>query len=179
MNIYIVSDTHFYHNNIIKYCNRPFIDCNVMNEKMIVRWNSQVKHDDIVIHLGDFVVYGKSEKTLELCNRLNGKKILVRGNHDRRNIYWYLAHGFDFVCDYFVIGKIIFTHRPLYKTNKHILKYYDLNICGHIHQKEIPTKWKYKCKNISVEQTDYYPIIIDKILGEFKLKLKRKNKQGD
>ena len=176
MNIYIISDTHFYHTNIIDYCGRPFNHCSEMNQKIINKWNGTVRPDDLVIHLGDFTVYGKSDKITELCRKLNGKKILVRGNHDRKTIHWYLTHGFNFVCDSFTIGDIIFTHKPILKKD-FLLMPYKLNIHGHIHQKEEIDKDIYK--NVSVEKTNYYPINLDCILGEYGLKLKRKNKQGD
>ena len=54
MKIYIISDTHFNHENIIKYCNRPFKDINEMNDAIIDNWNRIVKKDEIVYHLGDF-----------------------------------------------------------------------------------------------------------------------------
>ena len=54
MEIYVIADTHFYHNNIIKYCNRPFEDVEKMNELIINKWNSVVSNEDIVLHLGDF-----------------------------------------------------------------------------------------------------------------------------
>ena len=66
---------------IIDYWNRPFKDTTEMNEYIIKKWNSAVKEDDIVYHLGD-VGFGTTEMLKELIGRLNGKKILLRGNHD-------------------------------------------------------------------------------------------------
>lgn len=176
MNIYVISDTHFYHYNIIKYCGRPFKTEKQMNSAMIKRWNSVVHGDDLVIHLGDVVLSNRTKFFASLIRRLNGRKVCVRGNHDRKSIHWYLTHGFDFVCDSFTIGQIIFTHRPI-KKPEFLLMPYKLNIHGHIHQKKTFDKNIYK--NISVEKTNYFPIKLDKILGEFGLKLKRKLKQGD
>jgi len=176
MNIYIISDTHFFHYNIIGYCGRPFKSEKEMNTTMIKRWNSTVKEEDLVIHVGDVILSNKTKYFAELIQKLNGRKILVRGNHDRKSIHWYLTHGFDFVCDKFTIGHIIFTHRPI-KKQDFLLMPYKLNIHGHIHEKETFDKDIYF--NASVEQTNYLPIKIDKILGKFGLKLKRKIKQGD
>jgi calcineurin-like phosphoesterase family protein len=147
-----------------------------MNEKMINKWNATVQPNDIVIHLGDFALHKESDKVKETCNQLKGRKVLVRGNHDRKSISWYLNNGFDFVCDSFVIGRIIFTHRPMRKQDL-ILSNFDFNIHGHLHEKDSPNNELYE--NVSVERTNYYPINLDSILGKHGLKLKRKNKQGD
>ena len=79
---FFTSDTHFGHQRIIELCNRPFSSVEEMNEVMIERWNTVVKPDDVVIHLGD-VALGKIAETLPLIGRLNGYKVLVPGNHDR------------------------------------------------------------------------------------------------
>jgi calcineurin-like phosphoesterase family protein len=176
IHIYTIADTHFYHHNIIGYCHRPFKYCSEMNEKMISKWNGKVSRKDIVIHCGDFAFFRDAKKIKAICKRLNGRKILVRGNHDRQTINWYLNHGFDFVCDSFTIGRIIFTHRPMRKQDL-ILSPYDLNIHGHLHQKDSPHEELYE--NVCVERTNYYPVNLDRILGKHGLKLKRRNKQGD
>lgn len=79
---FFTSDTHFYHHNIIRYCNRPFIDKDHMNSVLIENWNKAVSPDDTVWHLGD-VSFGKPHETLELLSQLNGKINLIPGNHDR------------------------------------------------------------------------------------------------
>lgn len=91
---FFTSDTHFGHRNIIKYCNRPFIDdlylegdsrryaVEAMNEFLIERWNSVVGKDDIVYHLGDFAYTGALGRAIELRLALNGKIHFIEGNHD-------------------------------------------------------------------------------------------------
>ena len=92
--VYITSDTHFAHKNILEYENRPFKDLSDMREQLILNWNSVVSEDDIVIHLGDFGMCNKETAT-EILTRLNGKKILIKGNHDNHSDQWFLDAGFD------------------------------------------------------------------------------------
>jgi calcineurin-like phosphoesterase family protein len=82
MTVWFTSDTHFGHQNIIKYCDRPFRDTDEMDEVIIDRWNSVVEWDDTVYHLGD-IALGQIDKSLGRITRLNGNKIAVLGNHDR------------------------------------------------------------------------------------------------
>jgi calcineurin-like phosphoesterase family protein len=80
----IISDTHFWHSNIIKYepqARGHFKNAEEMNEYMIERWNAKVSEEDTIFHLGDFI-FGGIHKAEEILQRLNGKKILVKGNHD-------------------------------------------------------------------------------------------------
>lgn len=79
-NVFFTSDQHFFHKNIIPYCSRPFHYVDEMNEHLIFKYNEKVGNEDTVYHLGDFSMsFSSVEKTLA---RLNGKKILIMGNHD-------------------------------------------------------------------------------------------------
>jgi calcineurin-like phosphoesterase family protein len=84
-NIFFVSDTHFGHSNIIGFCNRPFKNVEEMNYKLIENWNKKVPADGIVFHLGDFA-WGNYEYWKKIRNQLNGKIILIKGNHDEKNM---------------------------------------------------------------------------------------------
>ena len=83
--LWFTSDTHFYHETIIKYCNRPFKDAAEMNEVLISNWNSAVKKDDDIVIAGDFIHSGNLELIHSLMDRLNGDKWLCYGNHDYQN----------------------------------------------------------------------------------------------
>lgn len=80
---FYVSDTHFGHENIIGHCNRPFSSVAEMDAYLIDQWNSVVGPDDLVYHLGDFSV-PDAAYARRIFDQLNGRKILVLGNHDER-----------------------------------------------------------------------------------------------
>lgn len=77
MKVFVISDTHFGHENIIRYCNCPFRTVEEMDEAMIKNWNAVVTNKDTIIHLGDFCLTNK-ERCIEILNKLNGKKILIK-----------------------------------------------------------------------------------------------------
>jgi calcineurin-like phosphoesterase family protein len=80
--IFFTSDTHFGHKNIIKYSNRPFSSVEEMNRIIIENWNKVVNQKDDIYHLGDFGLTNTNE-IVKILKRLNGKKYLIRGNHDK------------------------------------------------------------------------------------------------
>ena len=82
MNTWFTSDNHFGHNNIIKYCKRPYQNVDEMDDRMIKNWNSVVHTSDIVYLLGDFCWYKDVEKAVSIISCLNGIKHFVFGNHD-------------------------------------------------------------------------------------------------
>jgi calcineurin-like phosphoesterase family protein len=144
MNIWIISDTHFNHVNIVKYTGRDPDYINVIRKN----WQRLVKPEDMVIHLGD-VIFGQ-DKEINLpvyMKDLPGKKILCRGNHDNKPWDFYAEHGFDIVTDYFVYDRYAFSHAPLtplpFQTVKEKDKDFgfkhtpvELNIHGHFHNSD-------------------------------------------
>ena len=82
---FFVSDTHFGHTNIIKYCNRPFNNTDEMDEALINNWNAKVPKDSTVYHLGDFA-WGSINYWEKIREQLNGEIILIYGNHDEKYI---------------------------------------------------------------------------------------------
>lgn len=86
MNILFSSDHHFFHGKILEYCSGTrghFISIEGMNEHLISSWNSVVGKKDLIYHLGDFG-FGSVDRLVEILGRLNGRKILIPGNHDQR-----------------------------------------------------------------------------------------------
>lgn len=151
--IWIISDTHFNHHNIIKYCDRPFKSSQEMDEVLIQNWNSVVKPNDIVYHLGD-VYFGGNFTPRE---RLQGRKRLILGNHDngkdqrlqslfQKIMIWRMWPEFG----------ILLTHVPVHEST--LRDKCPLNVHGHIHQNSSPTK---NHRNVCVEMTDYTPINIE------------------
>lgn len=83
MAVFFTSDTHWGHAAIIRYCKRPFANVRDMDEAMIANWNAVVRHDDNVVwHLGDFAHGADAKHVRSVFRRLNGRKMLVIGNHD-------------------------------------------------------------------------------------------------
>lgn len=167
--IYFVSDTHFCHNNIIKYCNRPFNNVNEMNEILINNWNSVVTNDDTIYHLGDFCL-SSNEEIKNIFDKLNGKKILIRGNHDRKSVIFYENIGFKVLINAPIVldkYKLMLSHSPL--PDSKILDGY-INLHGHIHNKNMDDDNYYKdiCSknkhiNISIDVTNFKPVSLDEV----------------
>lgn len=81
--IWFTSDLHFWHRNVIRYCGRPFVSVEEMERVLIDNWNQSIKDDDMVYVLGDVFFCG-TIKAKEIMSKLNGYKILIRGNHDQK-----------------------------------------------------------------------------------------------
>ena len=165
--IYFISDTHFYHSNIIKYCNRPFKNVKEMNETIINNWNNVVTNKDTVYHLGDFCL-SNDDDIKSIFNRLNGSIILIRGNHDRKTVKFYEKIGFKVLTHAPIVldkYKLMLSHVPLPDS---IIKEGYINLHGHIHNKSISENYPEnysdeKHINLSVDVTDYKPVSIDEI----------------
>lgn len=167
-NIFVISDTHFGHENILNFTDkttgarvRPFYDVRHMNEHMVDRWNSVVKPGDKVYHLGD-VFFGSKDAFQELWPRLNGSKRLVVGNHDDVK---YLSSGgfFKKVMLWRKFDSLLLTHVPVHPSTLGESRFSGkevINIHGHIHTNKSP-QGNYKC--VCVEQIDYTPVALEEL----------------
>jgi calcineurin-like phosphoesterase family protein len=162
--IWFISDTHFFHHNIIKYCDRPFSSVEEMNEHMLDKWNSVVKPGDKVYHLGDVLMGPVSPGHFEsFWSRLNGSKRLVVGNHD--DIKYLSAGGFFqkvMMWRHFKDHNILLTHVPIHESSIHerIVVNGGVNVHGHTHEKGSP---KGPYKSVCVERVNYTPIHIEEV----------------
>ncbi len=86
MSDFFSSDYHFYHKNVIKYCNRPFNNVEEMNEKIISNHNKLVRPSDTTYMLGDIAFVSDIQDAVKILSRMNGRKVLISGNHDSRNL---------------------------------------------------------------------------------------------
>lgn len=154
MTVFLISDTHFGHANIIKYASRPFDSVEEMNEAMVENWNSVVKQGDKVYHLGDVTMNSKS---LDIMSRLNGRKVLIKGNHDTQKLKFYTPHFYDIRGSH-ELDNFILTHIPV--ALEQSARYAQGNIHGHLHEKNMDNHWYI---NVSVEQINYTPIAFDDI----------------
>ncbi len=126
LEVFIISDTHFGHENMVKWALRP----TDFNEKLWALLD-EIPADSILIHCGD-ITMGADATTHIRLQKYPFKKWLIRGNHDNHGINWYIKNGWDFVADEIVIqmfgNKFLFSHEPLPK-REGIFK----NIHGHLH----------------------------------------------
>lgn len=154
--IWFIGDTHFCHRNIIKYCGRPFDSIEKMNETLISNWNKVVKRDDRVFMLGDFALCGK-DKIIEIGQKLNGRKILIMGNHEGASLSTYYNAGFEMVSRFPLLWKnIILSHEPIPECQYP-------NIHGHLHQKDVEDcvdflRGVQPYINVSVDKINFTPI---------------------
>ena len=183
--IFLTSDQHFGHRNIIAYSNRPFKDTDHMREELVSRFNAKVGPNDLTWHLGDFSMHPRE---LDVLKRLNGQHHLICGNHDhchpvqcksedklRRLTQVYLDAGFTSVL---TEDNLVMADHPFETLKLHHMPYSGDHgekerftqyrpkdeglwlLHGHVH-----TEWKIRGKqvNVGVDQWDYAPVGLDEI----------------
>lgn len=144
---FLIADTHMGHENICRYCNRP-----KGFEKIVMeRWQRAVQPKDVVIHLGDLAF---EERWVAEMGALPGRKILLRGNHDRFPIETYLNAGW-IVMESMVLKlsgiRIVLSHRPM------LGHAYDINIHGHQHDLHVSDEMRLYFP-VALEHTRYAPV---------------------
>ncbi len=162
---WVIADLHFGHRNILIYENRPWSDTDSMREGLIRNWNKVVKAEDVVYVLGDFTLSRDKELIASLLARLNGRKILVMGNHDTRKPKDYIECGFEVATrkPMMVEPTVMLMHEP--PTEDIIISKYKY-IYGHVHGKPCPADDYGNCKCVSVERINYTPVDLDELIKE-------------
>lgn len=169
-NIFVVSDTHFNHANILKFVDkdgkvfRPFASVEEMNEVMVAKWNDLVRDQDIIYHLGD-VYLTNGQQANAILHRLRGRKRLILGNHDNGKDQLLQKH-FQKISvwrQWPDIG-LLFSHMALHPNAlfAHRAKREMINVHGHIHQNDSAGP---QYINVSVERTDWSPVSVEDILA--------------
>ena len=163
--IFLVSDTHFGHLGVCKFLRddgtklRPWTTSEEMDEHMVNAWNETVRPKDKVYHLGDVVI---NRKALSIMHRLNGDKVLIKGNHDIFKLEDYTEHFRD-IRAYHVMNNMILSHVPVHPDSK---GRFSANIHGHLHYRRIMVGDVidpfYHC--VCVEHTDWKPIMFEEVL---------------
>ena len=175
---FLVSDTHFGHAGVCRFTEadgvtkiRPWTDPHEMDEAMIQRWNDVVRPNDKVYHLGDVVI---NRKALPTLHRLNGDKVLIRGNHDIFRDDEYREY-FRELRAYHVLNGMILSHIPVHEAS---LGRFGTNIHGHLHTGRVKkargvdaktgtvlysdeNDVRYHC--VCVEQTGFAPISLEDV----------------
>jgi calcineurin-like phosphoesterase family protein len=155
------SVTHFFHENIGRYCDRP----DGWHETIIANWNRLIQPEEIVFHVGDLAL-GKRDNLVGLVPLLFGKLYLMRGNHDRRSNAFYQQLGITLVPDSLRVRhhtgqRLVFSHRPIVPLEPDVL-----NLHGHIHNNLVPELGE-RHINLCVEVRDYRPWRLGEVLAPY------------
>ena len=164
MKIFIISDTHFGHKMLVEKGYREKYYEYKINTNLL-----KLNKEDLLIHLGDVCIGNDEENHNVFIKPLKCKKILVKGNHDRKSNNFYLNNGWDFVCHKFsdkFFGKyVLFSHKPKEDDG------YDLNLFGHFHDsfhhlkdKELVDILTDKHRLIAIENAKYKPVLLESII---------------
>lgn len=163
---YLIADTHFLHDKMTLYCNRP----PNFDRLIINQWNNTVKPQDVVFHLGD-VIWGDQDALIHIMKQLPGTKILIRGNHDRNHSNnWFIKAGFAAVVEKVQVSEVVLSHFPAILSEEEI-KRGIINIHGHFHNNP-PHKWEKEQKKkitenhyiLVLENVGYMPISLESAL---------------
>lgn len=182
--VFLVSDTHFGHAGVCRFTRndgvtklRPWDDPAEMDEAMVKAWNDRVGPKDKVYHCGDVVI---NRRALPILDRLNGDKVLIRGNHDIFRDDEYRKY-FRELRAYHVMNGLILSHIPIHPES---LGRFGCSIHGHLHANRVmkpigvdPTTGKIlygdeidpRYYNVSVEQLpDFAPMLFEDVLKKIK-----------
>lgn len=171
---WVTSDIHLYHKAVMSFCpdtrkRWSVTDVNEMTENIILDWNDEIDDDDLVFILGD-VSFGSTTATAEALSRMNGKKILIIGNHDAKYLDKKLfTVWFDEMHHYLEVEynkkKIVMCHFPIAEWNA--CHWGSIHLHGHLHGNEngvVPQLHKFKCFDVGIDATGRIAVPLDEVL---------------
>jgi len=175
--VWVTSDTHFNHTNIIKYCNRPFSSVEEMNETLVNNWNEVVSQGDTVYHLGDFAL-GDKLLIPEILRCLNGHINFIMGNHDNLNIMENLLQNNYLKSvsweEVIRVGKktIIMNHFPFGSLPDSLSNRPIIQLYGHVHSTpDIPWIGLDNQYDVGVDNNNFTPINLYDLLQKIHYKI--------
>jgi calcineurin-like phosphoesterase family protein len=167
MKTWITSDIHFSHTNILKFCpqSRPFYDVEEMDATIIKNWNELVSPLDTVYILGD-VAFANADKAARLVNRLNGSKILIKGNHDTKLLREpVFRECFTEIHDYLEIGyksnRLVMFHFPIWEWDR--MHHGAIHFHGHCHGRK--TGIPGRILDVAMDSNECLPITMDEAVA--------------
>ena len=185
--VFFTSDTHFNHARVLCHCNRPFRDLDEMNEALIYNWNRVVGKNDLVFHLGDFV-FGSAAAWNQVLDRLNGRIVLIAGNHDIALLRPELIERFEHVAFEMYV---VIDNQPMFLNHHPFLCYGNSHgrvwqLHGHIHSRDghsyrfeerlpmfLPTQY-----DVGVDNNNYTPVSFEQVKEIINQQIKNQNEDS-
>lgn len=176
--IFLASDLHFWHKNVINFCSetRPYDNVEEMHGAIIDEWNMKVGKDDIVYNLGD-VSFGNLTQTIEVLSRLNGVHHLIIGNHDQviqknfAKLHAERKHDGNRLIEsatcYHELNYhgevVVLCHYPLVTWNR--AAYGSFHLHGHTHDQTTCNEGRYRIMNVGMDNTRSAAVHLDSVLS--------------
>ena len=164
-NIFFSSDSHWGHNNVVRFCSRPFESVHHMDLQMIQRWNEIVKPNDEVYYLGDLTLSTNKTYVGDILNSLKGKIHFIKGNHDAFLKKRHYDSRFETIRDYHELNinnrKIILCHYPILSWRNQ--SHGSWHLQGHSHSNMNEKNKDLLRLDIGVDNFNYYPVSLEEV----------------
>ena len=171
MRTWITSDLHFGHTNIMKFCPQSRAryknDVDYMNEEMVREWNATIAPEDTVYILGD-VAFLPAAKAVSIMRRLNGKKILVEGNHDRKLLNdpvfrSCFAEVHQYLCITYDKTRVVMFHYPIAEWDQ--MHRGAVHFHGHLHG-NVSGMEKFRCRDMGMDATGFIAVPMERAIAD-------------
>lgn len=167
MTLWVSSDLHFYHKNVIDFCNRPYDSVEEMNEGIIKNFNSVISPNDTLYLLGD-ISFSNGDKAAEMLSRINGHKHLIIGNHDSKIVKSVKFLNELSSCSFYKemkVGKYntVMMHYPIHSWNRK--SYGSIHLFGHLHGTPVDLGFG-RYKDVGVDTNEMMPYNLQELVED-------------